>query len=79
MEFEAKFFACKFHFLSLSESFFSVFLEAKLLKSSLFFLQQNQFYPQKTTFKSQARLMIGEYHYILTLLTLLLFYSQMRK
>ncbi len=37
MEFEAKFFACKFHFLSLSESFFSVFLEAKLLKSSLFF------------------------------------------
>ncbi len=37
MEFEAKFFACKFHFLSLSESFFSVFLEAKLIKSSLFF------------------------------------------
>ncbi len=36
-EFEAKFFACKFHFLSLSESFFSVFLEAKLLTSSLFF------------------------------------------
>jgi hypothetical protein len=25
MEFEAKFFACKFHFSSLSESFFSVF------------------------------------------------------
>ncbi len=37
MEFEAKFFACKFHYLSLSEYFFSVFLEAKMIKSSLFF------------------------------------------
>ena len=43
MEFEAKFFACKFHFLSLSESFFSVFLEVKLLKSLFTFLLQINF------------------------------------
>ncbi len=52
--------------LSLSESFFSVFLGVKLLKSLYFFFCKLVL-PSKTIFTAQANLRIVQYHYILTL------------
>jgi hypothetical protein len=52
--------------LSLSESFFSVFLEVNLLKSLYFFFCK-LILPSKTIFTAQVKVRLGQYHYILTL------------
>jgi hypothetical protein len=52
--------------LSLSESFFSVFLEVNLLKSLYFFFCK-LILPSKIIFTVQAKVRLGQCHYILTL------------
>jgi len=55
-----------------------VFLEAKILKSSLLFFCK-LILPSKTTFTSQVKWRTVKYHYILTLFNTVAFYSQMRR